>query len=151
MMRVANAVARSMSCIATTMEAPRAWYVRGKAFGDQPGHARVERGERLVEHQQIGIHGQRACHGRAPAHAERQLPRKQRLGLRQPDIAQQSGDAGGRGVVRHQPDVVADRPPRKQRGLLEHRANPRGAAAHVAVEAAIETEQDPQRGGLARA
>ena len=113
----------------------------------------VERHERLVEQQQVGLGGEGAGERHAARQAERQLLRIAR---------QHVGDADGLGepleivcgeIGRgHQLDILLDRPPGQKARLLEHQADAGvGRNADSAGEAVVEAGDDAQQRGLAAA
>ena len=88
-------------------------------------HDLVERAERLVHQQQVGVEGQRAGDRGALLHAARQLPGIFLLEARQVDEVERALDArllvGRRDAhdLQRQRDVALDGAPRKQRRRLE--------------------------------
>ena len=141
--------------------APEVEKVGAQRFGGE----HVERGERLVHQQQLGIDHQRAREADALAHAARQLLR---VGVFEPVEADQV-DGGQRPLaallrrhaLRFQPqlDVLLDREPGEQREALEHHGKSVGGAFdRLAVDCRLrrslgrhQPRDDAQKRGLARA
>ena len=129
-------------------------------------HARlvVERAERLVEQQDLGVVGQRAGDRHPLLHAARELLGKMILETAQPDL----GDEAVADLVllrklhallaQAETDVLADVEPGEERVALEHHAAV-GAGAHdpgavepdLAGRRRLEPGDQPQQGGLAAA
>ena len=86
----------------------------------------VERAERLVHEEEIGLGDERARDRHAHLHAARELARIARRERREPDELERRRDRAVRGgpvdprEVEGQPDVRGDPRPRHQRCLLEH-------------------------------
>jgi hypothetical protein len=117
------------------------------------GH-RVERTERLVHEQDVGLLGERAGQCRALAHAARQLVGPLVAEAVEVDRADQLGrpllavGAGHPGQPHRQLDVLGDGEPGEQRRFLEHH---RGAAADLDLAAGrgFEAGDEIQDGRLA--
>src|SRR5690606_21730799 len=127
---------------------------------------RVEGGERLVQQQETGLHGQRPRERdplRLPA---RQLPRTRRREPRQADAVQPprgalaGGPAARTPAARPERDVLQHAEVREQQIVLEHhadaaalrrqRAQIRAVQPDLATGHRDETRQGAQRGALAR-
>jgi hypothetical protein len=124
----------------------------------------VERGERLVHQQHLGIGRQRARQPDALFHAARQLMRIMPLETLEPDhfdeflahrLALGGGDAA---QLEPERDIVLDRAPRQQAELLEHHgAVLAGAGDLLAVDRHLagigrdQAEQHVEEGALAAA
>src|SRR3954452_19736579 len=111
---------------------------------------RVERTERLVHQQDLGVAGERPGEGRPLAHPARELVRLAPREGRQLDHVEELGHM--RAAVRlrdllelqRQLDVLLDGQPREQRRLLEHErrlAGPMDGATRRGLEAGDEVEQ----------
>lgn len=91
---------------------------------------RVQRAERLVHQQDLGVRGQRAGEADALAHPAGKLTGQPVLPSGEPDHLQRFGGAFAlplaRSVLHAQPvgDVLRDRAVREQREVLEHHAHP---------------------------
>ena len=126
----------------------------------------VERAERLVHHQELGLEAERARDRDALLHAARQLPRVLGLEAGQADALEVlEGDASRPGLVEamdleRQADVGEHGAPRKQRRRLEHIAVGAGEAsvarrktvhAHAARRDLLEVGDHAQQRRLAAA
>ena len=71
-----------------------------QALGDEPARAQVEMGLGLVEHEQVGIRGQRPRQQDQPPLPARELAHAPRLGhAAQPELAEQVGDQRAVGLL----------------------------------------------------
>ena len=126
-------------------------------FADATRGRRVQRNQRLVHQQQVGVDGEGAHQGGAAAHAHRQPLRIAVLGFRQADHLEQVIDIGRIGVGRQgQFDVFPHRAPGQQARVLEYitqswRLAGRQSVTDFAVEMAVQPGNQIQQRGLAAA
>ena len=115
------------------------------------GGALVERHERLVEQEEVGLGGKGAGQRHASGQAERQLLRVARQHVGDADrLGQPLEVLLGKVGCGDQLDVLLDRPPRQQARLLEHQADAGvGVGADTAGEPVVEAGDDAQQRGLA--
>ena len=122
-------------------------------FGAQAlGERRIERDERLVEHQQIGLDREGARQRDAARQAERQLAREMAAMGGEPERREQRVEIGVGRLRRAEPHVLLHGAPRQQPRLLEHHAELAVVGQpHGAGVVAIEPGDDAQQRGLAAA
>ena len=95
---------------------------------------RVQRDERLVEHQEIGLDREGARQRHAARQAERQFAREMVAVLGKAERGEQRVEVGVGGVWRAEPHVLFHRAPRQQPWFLEHHAELcRGRQPHRAA------------------
>ena len=145
-------MASSMSCVTSKVVTGLRATSSTSAWPSCAASACVQRHERLVEQQQIGLDGE----GPRQRHAAREAERKLAgivLAMRgEASDLEQRRQRVGRRVRRRQPDIVLDRAPRQQPRLLEHHAEPAVMRQlHRAVVVAIEAGDDAEQCGLAAA
>lgn len=122
----------------------------------QPGGRRfVEGDEGFVEEQQARPHHEGAGDRHPPDHAERQARGVDMVRIGQSHLGQHLADAAGDLrllAAQHEAQIVLDRAPGQQAGLLENVADA-GPLRHLdaALETAIETGHDVEQRGLAAA
>ena len=137
--RSASSSASSTSWVTSRTAGRWAATVADERLGRDPGE-RVERAERLVEQQQVGLADQRAGQRDALALAAGELARPRRVAAVEADLGERRRGRARRasGDAQAERDVVQDRAPRQQARVLEDdgRAGPvRTVAGPPAVEA----------------
>ena len=144
-----------MLCVTNTTVSPRCAPQRREVVVEPLARELVERAERLVHQQQVGLGDERAGDRRAHLHAAGQLARKMARERRRarpapaPPRPSRRPRARRAGEVERQAHVGVDARPRHQRRRLEHEADAGGRVAAGRVAAAAPPRKRARRSARA--